>query len=590
MKTFSIKLLMLLTLTIVACKNSESKSSDETIDSNVSMYYGGDILTMEKMEPTYVESVVTKDGKIAFTGSQAEAEKLFKNAKKINLEGKTLIPGFIDSHSHFSQTAIKLSLVNLDPSPAGNVNSIEDIKNALAKELADNPEKYKDESSWLLGWGFDNAMLAEERFPTRKDLDEISTEYPISLIHFSSHMMAMNSLGLERAGYLDKGYVVPEGGVMQRFEDSNEYSGVIEEQAMLAAMNTIGEDISGVPGKYVSIPLPDEDMKKMLLQAQDLYIKNGFTTVTDMATTDDVYRQISDLAESNRLKVDVGMAYYSLLTTPENVKKLYAPDYKNHYRVIGGKLNLDGGTPGRTAYLRQPYHTPTHGQPADYRGYSSITDQKDMNDLVGSYYELEVPFFIHALGDAAVDQCIDAVKYSEEHFNYDNSRTQIIHAQQVQPDQFESLKDLDVTFTFQITHNFYFADFHNEYILGPERTARLNPAKDALNSDFSVTIHHDSPVHPVDQISLMWIATNRASRSGKVYGEDQRLTAYEALYASTMAGAYQFKEENIKGSLEAGKLADLVILDKNPLKTDIQAIKDIQVLETIKEGESVYKK
>jgi len=327
-----------------------------------------------------------------------------------------------------------------------------------------------------------------------------------------------------------------------------------------------------------------------VLKAQEEYIKAGFTTLTEFATTQSTYDVIKELGNENQLEVDFGLAFYTALTTPEVVKNLYSKTYENNMRVIGGKLNLDGGSPGRTAFLREKYYTPTIGQPDDYRGYSSIKEQEDMNTLVASYYKERIPFFIHALGDAALDQCIKAVTYAETNAGYDDARTNLIHLQIVQPDQIQDLKKLDVTATFQITHNFYFADFHETYIYGPERTKRLNPMKETLDADIPVTFHHDSPIHPIDQLHIMWIAVNRTSRSGKVYGPENRLSPYEALYASTAASAYQYFEEDSKGSLEEGKLADLVILDKNPLKVAPETIKDIQVLETIKEGQSIYTK
>jgi len=145
-----------------------------------------------------------------------------------------------------------------------------------------------------------------------------------------------------------------------------------------------------------------------------------------------------------------------------------------------------------------------------------------------------------------------------------------------------------VSLTFQNTHNYYFADFHATNTLGPQRTEKLTPMGTAWKEGFSVTMHHDSPVHPVNQIDLIWIASNRTSRSGKVYGTEERLSVYQALQASTINAAWQFFEEDRKGSLEEGKLADLVILDGNPLKIDKEEINQIKVLETIKEGRTIW--
>jgi len=583
-------LFLLFLLLFASCGKNSTEIETKTTEKQSSnkLYFGGDILTMQNKEyPNYAEAVVQNGGKIIFVGKLDNAKKMYPNAEQIDLNGKTLIPGFIDSHSHISQTAVKLSTVSLDPPPAGNVSSIDELISKLKKALEENPDHYNKPKAWLTGWGFDNGMLTEQRFPTRKDLDRVSTEIPICIIHFSSHIIVMNSKGLEISGYLSPDYKNPEGGSIRL--ENGEPNGVIEEQAALFGLTKMGEDTTGKKGIYTGIQLPKEEMLKYLLEAQELYLSEGYTTITDLATTTTEYNYISKLGKEGKLKADVSMVFYAAATTPDIVDSLYSKEYTNGYRVAGGKLNLDGGSPGRTAYLREPYYTPTPGQPKSYRGYSSIKDQKDMNTLVDSYYSREIPFFIHALGDAAVDQCIEAVSYAEKNNGYKDARTNLIHLQQVQPDQFEKMKSQDVTLTFQVTHNYYFGDYHHDVIYGPERTERLNPIGDAYKDGFSVTFHHDSPVHPVDQIFIMWIASNRKSRTGKVYGSDQLLTPYQSLYASTAEAAYQLKEENHKGSLSVGKLADMVILDRNPLKIDKDAIKDISVLETIKEGTTVFK-
>jgi predicted amidohydrolase YtcJ len=184
---------------------------------------------------------------------------------------------------------------------------------------------------------------------------------------------------------------------------------------------------------------------------------------------------------------------------------------------------------------------------------------------------------------------IDAVKYAEANISAPHDkRTQIIHAQQVQPDQFEVLKDLDISITFQMAHNFYFGDYHREKIYGPERTDRLNPIKSAMDLGISSTIHHDAPVHPVDQMMLMSSAVNRSSRSGVVGGKEQQITPYQAIQASTINAAYQFFEDDRKGSLTLGKIADLVILDANPLTSAKEDIRSIEVVQTVKDGIAIW--
>ena len=213
-----------------------------------------------------------------------------------------------------------------------------------------------------------------------------------------------------------------------------------------------------------------------------------------------------------------------------------------------------------------------------------------MNELVASYYAADVPLQIHALGDGAVEQALEAVEFSESRHPRSNRRTQLIHLQVVGENQNDRMADLDVTAGFQITHNFYFADFHAAETLGPERTERLNSIRSALDRGIPSSFHHDSPVHPVDQFDLVWIAVNRKSRSGRTWGADQRLTIEQALKASTIGAAYQFFEEDTKGSLEVGKLADMIIVDRDPLTTEPEELKNIEVIETIKEGETIYRR
>jgi predicted amidohydrolase YtcJ len=556
-------------------ETSPAVKPPEPISAADIVFYGGDILSMAGRTPGYLEAVAVKNGKISFTGSREDTLALAGDSTEIvDLKGRTLIPGFIDSHSHFILTGLKLATVNLDPPPAGTVQSIDEIIARLRERLANG--QY-DDNNWLFGWGYDTAMLAEGRHPTRADLDQASVDVPIAVIHFSTHMVAVNSKALALLK-IDAATIAPEGGVIRREPGSDKPNGVLEEQAI----HPVFSRLIGVAQGDAIIPLLDRSL--------DEYKSKGFTTALEFGAQPHDIEALQDYAASGRLDIDLAAAVLAVTQDADKTSALYSREYNNRFRVAGGKINIDGGTPGRTAYLRDPYYTQEEGGAADYRGYSSIENQEDLNALVESFYENTTPIFIHALGDAAIDQAITAVASAESKFPRDDIRTQLIHLQVFQPDQMDSLRELDVTLTFQNTHNFYFADFHNDHTLGPERTAKLIPMKSALDKGFSVTFHHDSPVHPVDSLDLIWIAVNRSSRSGKVYGPEERLTPYEALYASTHEAAYQMFEADRKGSLEVGKLADMVILSDNPLKVDPATIRDIEVLATFKEGENVYQR
>ena len=537
------------------------------------IYRGGVILTMGDARPR-AEAIAVAGGRILAVG---DAERVLEHrgeaTRVVDLQGRTLLPGFVDSHSHLLLTAIKLATVAMDPPPAGTVTSIADVQAAFRRELAANPRGPDD---WLLGWGYDNAMLSDGRHPTRADLDRVSAEVPILLVHFSAHQSVLNSRALELME-IDADSEAPEGGVIQRRPGSREPNGILEETAhapvMLFAMGTV----LGDPVRF----------RSLVARAVELYAAAGFTTVSELAATPETVTTLRRLAAEGAFPMDVVAFEIYLTASADDVAREFSTHYVDRFRVAGCKFNLDGGSPGRTAYLREPYHRQLPGEDR-YRGYSSIEDQERLNDLVAACYERNLPTAIHALGDAAVDQCIAAVAEAERRFPAEDRRTQLIHLQQVQEDQFDALAKLDVTLTFQVAHNYYFGDLHREVTFGPERTARLNPVRSALDRGMSVTLHHDSPVHPVDQLVLVWAAVNRVTRSGRVIGPAQRITVAEALRASTREAAYQLFEEDDKGTLEPGKLADFVILDRNPLEVDPMELKHLRVVETIKEGETIH--
>jgi predicted amidohydrolase YtcJ len=281
------------------------------------------------------------------------------------------------------------------------------------------------------------------------------------------------------------------------------------------------------------------------------------------------------------------VAFPHYAQAPTSALDAYSRKYVNHLRIGGVKIDLDGGSPGRTAYLREPYFKQHSGE-VKYRGYPRFADQDQLNELVVSYYKRAVPVLIHALGDAAVDQAIAAVSAAERAVAGQDRRTQLIHLQQIQEDQLDAVRRLHVTLTFQVAHVYYFGDVHQDEIFGPERAARITPLRSAIDRALPVSIHTDAPVHPVDQMTLIWAAVNRQTAGGRVLGPPQRITVLEALQASTIGPAYQFFEERDKGSLEVGKLADFVILDRNPLAEPPESLRTIGVVETIKEGVTVF--
>jgi len=537
----------------------------------VKIYVGGTILTMDESQPR-VEAVAVRGKNIIALGDQDEVIKSVGEAyESVDLQGRTLLPGFIDSHSHLSLVAQKLSVANASPPPNGPVDSLAKLKTLLLQQ-----RDLLTPGQWLVGWGYDHDKLQEQRHPTRQDLDRISTEYPIALIHFSAHQAVLNSRALALMGYNAESED-PVGGVIRCQPGSRQPNGLVEEQAWMPV--------------YQRLFNPSPEKQKMLLEkAAAHYASRGFTTVQDGATFNpQVVRSLKQLGAEQKLPVDVVLYPYAPFTKPFSSELEGERDYKNGIRFGGVKLVLDGGTPGRTAFLRQPYHTQLPGE-RRYRGYPHQSQQSQIDAEVSRFYGLGIPLNIHALGDAAVDQAIAAVSAAEAEYPGGDRRTNLIHLQLVNDDQFDQLQKLDVTLTFQVNHNYDFGDFHRQVTLGPERAARLNPARTSIDRGFNTTIHHDAPVHAVDQLALISAAVNRTTRSGKLLGAAQKITVMEALKASTINAAHQYFEESSKGSIQVGKLADFVILSANPIRVRAEELADIEVLETIKAGRSVYRK
>ncbi|CEP89406.1 amidohydrolase [[Clostridium] sordellii] len=230
------------------------------------------------------------------------------------------------------------------------------------------------------------------------------------------------------------------------------------------------------------------------------------------------------------------------------------------------------------------------GESKDYCGYATQED-KDVIEYFKSLIENNIQVNVHCNGDAASDQFIRCYKKALEMTdNKTDLRPVMVHAQTVREDQLDGMKELGIIPTFFLDHIWFWGDYHYESVFGPERANRLSPAKSALRRNISFTLHQDSPVKMLNQILAMHNAVNRQTQSGRILGADQRLSIMEAIKALTINAAYQYFEEDEKGSIEEGKVADFVILDRNPLDVDSSEIKSIKILETIKEGNTIYKK
>ena len=532
------------------------------------IWRGGPVLTVDA-EDRVVDAVAARDGRILAVGADVAATE-GPETEIVDLGGKALLPGFIDGHGHLAQVALLAAAVNIAPPPVGDVESIAEIQAALRERIESEAIA---PGTWVLGTGYDDSLLAEQRHPTRDELDAVSTEHPIVLAHVSLHLAAANSVALAEAG-ITAGTADPPGGVIRRRTGTQEPDGVLEEHAMWLVLG--------------SVPPPTLEQRLDLLdQAQARYAELGITTAQEGALGVPQWEMLRAAADAGRLRIDVG-AYPTWRDYDTIADGSVEPGvYDGRLKLAGVKLVLDGSPQGKTAWLTQPYHVPPPGQGADYVGYPAMPDA-EVEEWVEGFTARGIPMLAHANGDAAADQLIRAVEKAQAAHGGDDRRTVMIHAQTVRADQLDRMAELGMIPSFFVTHTFFWGDWHRDSVLGPERAANISPTAWARDRGLRFTVHNDPPVAPPDGVLLLWSAVNRATRSGEILGPEQRIPPAEALRALTIDGAHQYFEEATKGSIEPGKLADFVILDGNPLEVEPLAIRDLKVVETIKEGETIF--
>lgn len=559
-----------------SCKEEASSKSDNSkLVSSTQLYYNGDIITMNSEKPEYAEAIVIQNGKIVFVGSKTEAKSKFVNAEKTDLKGKTLLPGFIDPHSHFGMVSNSMGQVDLNPAPVGTVTNIADI--------AQRMKAYKTSNSvpdgvWIYGWGYDDGQLEEQRHPTKSEIDAVLPNNPVYLQHTSGHMGVANSMALKTMNVTAE-TTNPNGGNIERMPDSKEPSGLVQETAMYPFVGNMLQVLAKEQAKYFDA-------------TQEYYASNGITTASDGMTDRSNIKFFQSQANAGKLKIDL-IALGGNNDLKENLKDstIHFKSYKNHFKVQGTKIVADGSPQGKTAYFTEPFKTVVPGCAHDCRGLPSLS-KETLHDLFVTAYADGNQLFIHSNGDATIDMVIEAHENACAQLNQPlnkDRRTIVIHSQFVRLDQLETFKKYNMEPSFFTNHAFFWGDEHVKN-LGKDRANFLSPMVSANRLGLKPTNHSDATVTPVNPIFTVWSAVNRVSRSGATIGENEKATAYQALQAITANAAYQYFEEDLKGRLTEGKLADFVILDQNPLKVESMAIREIQVLETIKEGITIYSK
>ncbi|WOK37229.1 amidohydrolase [Sphingomonas sp. C3-2] len=536
------------------------------------IYTNGVIRTMEAPEDV-AQAVAIRQGRIVAVGpTQAVLAHRGSGTRIVDLKGKTMLPGFIDAHGHLSMLAGMIDFANLSPPPVAGVRDIASLQSTLRGYIA---QRKIPAGQWVQGFGYDDAVLSERRHPTRQELDAVSSDRPIMLLHASGHIAAANTRALELAGLL-RDAPNPAGGVIRREADGKTASGVLEEAGMYRLMALLPK-------------LTFEQRLAALKKAQDVYARYGITTAQDGAASPDDYALLKAADERGALKIDVGaLLFFRAPWQNLEAMPIGAPrQTQARLRILGIKLMLDGSPQGRTAWLKEPYHRVPDGLAADYHGYRQIEDA-ELRGWIDRAADHRWQLFAHVNGDAAMQQLIDVTAAADAARPKPVERTIAIHSQVVGAGQLARMKDLDIQPSFFATHAFYWGDWHRDVTLGETRAAQISPMRDAIDRGLVPSIHNDAPVVPPDMMRLIWAAVTRTTRSGVTLGAAEAATPYEAVLMATRNAAWQIHEEKEKGTIAVGKQADLVVLDADPLKISVKNLDGIKIDRTISDGTEIY--
>lgn len=533
------------------------------------VFVNGQILTMNA-ENRVVEALSVRGAKVSRVGSTEEilAEVTDKTVVT-DLRGRTLMPGFVDAHGHFPGSGQVVFSTDLNSPPIGN---IEDMSQLLER-LKDAHEARPD--GWLTGFGYDDTLLAEGRHPTREDLDQISATRPIAIGHVSGHLYAVNSAALAEIG-IDESTPDPEGGVIQRdptSPDGRRPNGVLEETASRQVL-------------LKALDIGITDGIRMTTHAAREYLQAGVTTASAGGMPLGLAKLLGPLSQLNVFPQRV--ALFPLLEEVES--EVLSGEWRPE-AMAAGRLSLprvkiiaDGSIQGYTGYLSEPYYEPYKGDVL-YRGYPSVSRDDLFRQVEGLHIQ-KIQYAIHVNGDASVEDALDAIEAAQQSQPWPDARPLFIHAQMSRKDQIQRMAQLGVTPSFFSSHTYYWGDRHAAIFMGPERAANMSPAGWALDAGIRYSAHADTPVTPMLPLQVVWSQVNRITTGGAVLGRHQRVAPMAALRAVTIDAAWQVFMDDSVGSLEPGKLADMVVLSGSPLES--LDVRELLVERTFIGGAEVY--
>ena len=541
-------LISILVAALAACQPAEESVIKIPADLILS---NGKVVSVDE-EFSIHSTIVVSDGKVVELGDALLLDK-YEAVTVRDLDGKTLIPGFIDSHTHISgdpQRYINLSEIT-------SIAEMQDLIRAKAEELG--------AGEWITGYGWSEDELAEGRKPLRGDLDIAAPRNPVTLTRAGGHsaVVSTSALGLAE---INNNTPDPEGGVIER-DENGVANGIIRER-------------QNIVGRLVPDSTYEELLASLEINLGNLLAK-GITSITDASTAPDEYAMWEELYAKPDVKLPRSAVQFQWFD-PEGISEVKerVGDGNEFLRIGPIKVFADGGFTGPAAFTKEPYLNQ-----GDYRGYLNMPAEElvaHINEIHDAGWQMGV----HAIGDAAIELVVDTLADALTRNPREDHRTYLNHF---------SMRPSDETMETMAEHGIHITQQPNfTYTLEGRYVANLdgwrlehnNPLRSPMDHGIHVAISSD--ILPIGPLVGIYAAVTRKGMSGRVFGADEAISIEEAIAGYTIKGAYLGFEEDIKGSLEPGKLADMVVLSDDILTIDPEEIMDIEIEQTYVGGELVY--
>ena len=522
---------------------------------------GGSILTVDKNNSIH-EAVAIIDNKIAQVGSSEEIKKLQgPETKTIELCGRSVIPGFIESHIHTAVMGVNALAIDCRPSA---VDSISDIQEAIFERTKNTPK-----GEWIRGWGYNDQYLKEQRNPNKWDLDKVAPDHPVMLTRVCNHISAHNSRSIEIANITNTNEYSHETFT----RENGEISGVMLEEAHMAM--------------FKAALLKEQEIVDGMVAANEMLLKEGITSIHDSGGYGPIQmRAIQNAISQKKFKIRL---YSMIFSFAENLE--FVDSYLNvgihsgfgdeHFKLGPVKLMIDGSSSGPTAATIEPYAI-------DPNNYGILSHSQELVDEYILRAQMEDwQITSHAVGDKGITVIVNAIEKAMKQYPREDCRHRIEHCAMVNDELLDRIQKLQIV---PICNPIFLYEFGDGYITnyGKERAFKMFTAKSFLDRGIIAAGASDCPITFSNPLMGIHLAVNRTTQGGQVINSDECISPEEALRMFTINGAYASHEDHLKGSIEAGKLADMVILNSDYITTPKDKIWNIKVDTTIIDGKIEY--